>query len=38
MPGLVAIRDVCQAARDQGHGQDDIIGVAKVLERAAGLK
>jgi 3-hydroxyisobutyrate dehydrogenase-like beta-hydroxyacid dehydrogenase len=38
MPGLVAIRDVCQAARDEGHGQDDIIGVAKVLERAAGLK
>ena len=38
MPGLVAIRDVCQAARDQGHGQDDIIGVAKVLERAAGIK
>ncbi|MEO5761585.1 MAG: NAD(P)-dependent oxidoreductase [Vicinamibacteria bacterium] len=38
MPGLVAIRDVCQAARDQGHGQDDIIGVAKTLERAAGIK
>jgi 3-hydroxyisobutyrate dehydrogenase-like beta-hydroxyacid dehydrogenase len=38
MPGLVAIRDVCQQARDQGHGQDDIIGVAKVLERAAGIK
>ena len=38
MPGLVAIRDVCQAARDQGFGQDDIIGVAKVLERAAGLQ
>ena len=37
MPGLVAIRDVCQQARDQGLGQDDIIGVAKVLERAAGL-
>lgn len=37
MPGLVAIRDVCQQARDQGHGQDDIIGVAKVLERAAGI-
>jgi len=37
MPGLVAIRDVCQQARDQGFGQDDIIGVAKVLERAAGL-
>ncbi len=38
MPGLVAIRDVCQQARDQGYGQDDIIGVAKTLERAAGLK
>jgi 3-hydroxyisobutyrate dehydrogenase len=38
MPGLVAIRDVCQQARDQGHGQDDIIGVAKVLERAAGIQ
>lgn len=38
MPGLVAIRDVCQQARDQGFGQDDIIGVAKVLERAAGIK
>ncbi len=37
MPGLVAIRDVCQQARDQGLGQDDIIGVAKVLERAAGI-
>lgn len=37
MPGLVAIRDVCQKARDQGLGQDDIIGVVKVLERAAGL-
>ncbi len=37
MPGLVAIRDVCQTARDQGHGQDDIIGVVKVLERAAGI-
>ena len=38
MPGLVAIRDVCQNARDQGLGQDDIIGVVKVLERAAGIK
>ena len=37
MPGLVAIRDVCQQARDQGLGQDDIIGVVKVLERAAGI-
>ena len=38
MPGLVAVRDVCQTARDQGLGQDDIIGVAKVLERAAGIQ
>ena len=38
MPGLVAIRDVCQDARNQGLGQDDIIGVAKVLERAAGIQ
>jgi 3-hydroxyisobutyrate dehydrogenase-like beta-hydroxyacid dehydrogenase len=38
MPGLVAIRDLCQQARDQGLGQDDIIGVAKVLERAAGIQ
>jgi 3-hydroxyisobutyrate dehydrogenase-like beta-hydroxyacid dehydrogenase len=38
MPGLVAVRDVCQQARDQGFGQDDIIGVAKVLERAAGIQ
>ncbi len=38
MPGLVAIRDVCQQARAQGLGQDDIIGVAKVLERAAGIQ
>ena len=38
MPGLLAIRDVCQQARDQGLGQDDIIGVTKVLERAAGIK
>jgi 3-hydroxyisobutyrate dehydrogenase len=38
MPGLVAIRDVCQKAREEGLGQDDIIGVAKVLERTAGIK
>ena len=34
MPGLVAIRDVCQMARDQGLGQDDIIGVTKEIGRA----
>jgi 3-hydroxyisobutyrate dehydrogenase len=37
MPGLAAIREVCQAARGQGLGQEDIIAVAKVLERSAGL-
>jgi 3-hydroxyisobutyrate dehydrogenase len=38
MPGLVAIRDVCQKAREEGLGQDDIIGIAKTLERAAGIR
>lgn len=37
MPGLAAIREVFQAARAQGHGQQDIAGVVQVLERAAGL-
>lgn len=37
MPGLAAIREVCQSARGQGLGQEDIIAVAKVLERSAGL-
>ena len=37
MPGLAAIREVFQAARAQGDGQDDIAAVVKVLERAAGL-
>ena len=37
MPGLAAIREVCQAARGQGFGQEDIAAVVKVLERAAGL-
>jgi 3-hydroxyisobutyrate dehydrogenase len=35
MPGLAAIREVFQAARAQGHGQEDIAAVVKVLERAA---
>ncbi len=36
MPGLAAIREVCQAARAQGYGQEDIIAVMKALERMAG--
>jgi 3-hydroxyisobutyrate dehydrogenase-like beta-hydroxyacid dehydrogenase len=37
MPGLGAIREVFEAARGQGLGQEDIGAVVKVLERAAGL-
>jgi 3-hydroxyisobutyrate dehydrogenase-like beta-hydroxyacid dehydrogenase len=37
MPGLAAIREVFQAARAQGHGDEDIGAVIKALERAAGL-
>jgi 3-hydroxyisobutyrate dehydrogenase-like beta-hydroxyacid dehydrogenase len=37
MPGLAAIREVHQSARALGFGQDDIAGVVKALERAAGL-
>lgn len=37
MPGLAAIREVCQAARAQGFGQEDIGAVVKALERAAGV-
>jgi 3-hydroxyisobutyrate dehydrogenase-like beta-hydroxyacid dehydrogenase len=37
MPGLAAIREVCQAARGQGYGQEDIGAVVKPLEKAAGL-
>jgi hypothetical protein len=33
----VAIRDVCQAARDQGYGQEDIGAAVKVLEKSARL-
>jgi 3-hydroxyisobutyrate dehydrogenase-like beta-hydroxyacid dehydrogenase len=36
MPGLGAIREVFQAARGQGLGQEDICAVVKVLERMAG--
>jgi 3-hydroxyisobutyrate dehydrogenase len=37
MPGLAAIREVCQAARAQGFGAEDIAAVVKATERAAGL-
>lgn len=37
LPGLAAVREVFQAARAQGLGQDDIAAVICVLERAAGL-
>jgi 3-hydroxyisobutyrate dehydrogenase-like beta-hydroxyacid dehydrogenase len=37
MPGLAAIREVCQSARALGLGQEDIGAVVKALERAAGL-
>ena len=37
MPGLAAIREVCQAARAQGFGQEDIAAVVKAIEsRPAG--
>lgn len=36
MPGLAAIREVCQAARAQGHGQEDIAAVVKAIEKGAG--
>jgi 3-hydroxyisobutyrate dehydrogenase-like beta-hydroxyacid dehydrogenase len=37
LPGLAAIREVMQAARAQGFGDEDIAAVTKALERAAGL-
>lgn len=37
MPGLAAIREVCQAARGLGYGQEDIGAVVKALEKTAGL-
>lgn len=37
MPGLAAIREVHQAARGQGWGEEDIAAVVKALERAAGV-
>jgi 3-hydroxyisobutyrate dehydrogenase-like beta-hydroxyacid dehydrogenase len=36
MPGLAAVREVFQAARAQGWGQEDIAAVVKALEKAAG--
>jgi 3-hydroxyisobutyrate dehydrogenase len=38
LPGLAAIREVCQAARGQGLGQEDIGAVVKALERMAGVE
>jgi len=37
MPGLAAIREVCQSARAMGFGQEDIAAAVKAIERAAGL-
>jgi len=37
MPGLASIREVFQAARAQGWGEEDIAAVVKALEKAAGL-
>ena len=37
MPGLAALREVFQAARAQGYGQEDIAAVVKAIERSAGL-
>jgi 3-hydroxyisobutyrate dehydrogenase-like beta-hydroxyacid dehydrogenase len=37
LPGLAAIREVFQAARAQGLGQEDIAAVLKTLERMAGI-
>ena len=37
MPGLAALREVFQAARAQGWGQEDIAAVYKVIEMNAGV-
>jgi 3-hydroxyisobutyrate dehydrogenase-like beta-hydroxyacid dehydrogenase len=37
MPGLASIREVFQSARAQGWGEEDIVAVVKVLEKAAGI-
>ena len=38
MPGLAAIRQVFEAARAQGFGQEDIAAVVKALEAGAALE
>ena len=38
MPGLAAIREVFQAARAQGFGQEDIAAVFKTVAAAAGIR
>ena len=38
MPGLAAIREVFQAARAQGFGQEDIAAVVKALEARRGAR
>jgi len=37
MPGLAILREMFQAARAQGWGQEDIAAVYKVIEKNAGL-
>ena len=37
MPGLAILREMFQAARAQGWGQEDIAAVCKVIEKNAGL-
>ena len=37
MPGLAALREVYQAARAKGWGQEDIAAIYKVIESSAGL-
>lgn len=36
MPGLAAIREVCQSARALGYGGEDIAAVYKAVEKAGG--
>jgi 3-hydroxyisobutyrate dehydrogenase len=38
LPGLAALREVFQAARAKGWGQEDIAAVYKVIEAAAGIQ
>ena len=37
MPGLAAIREVFQAARAQGWGEEDIAAVYKAVDRRRGV-